>query len=271
MYQENFWTSQHIWNRQNMDSGITHEPPIPNQTNYIYVRVKNRGYQQAEKVKVSAYPLPSAAELTWPADITKYSMKPTSITDSNPIPPGGSKVFGPFKWTPVQDEHEALLATVTAVGDRSNVDPSSTLPCATGPTPLCQLVPFDNNIALRNVVIVPGGGGKKNLKKAMSGQKVHVKNPFDAKVRVTSEWSLPSYLTKHNWYLSVSKANRSFELDPNAKGDVCFKLVAGKAFKKAEVVALGIDSVIEFRAWADGQLIGGITYQIDPDVTKPVP
>ena len=204
----------------------------------------------------------------WPANRTPIEMNPNSTPVAS-IHSGGSVVVGPFEWTPVNGTREALLATATVVGDPSNVDPNSALPCASGPTPLSQLVPFDNNIALLDTTIVPGGGGKTNLRAALLNQTLHVENPFDTNIHVDIEWSVPAYLSVSNWHPSILKNDRSFDLAPHGSHDVPFHFVAGKTFKKDDVVAAGLDSAIELKVWADGQIIGGRTYWIDPSVTTP--
>jgi hypothetical protein len=42
---------------------------------------------------------------------------------------------------------------VEADGDPSNVNPATNLPCSYTPTPLKDLVPLDNNLGLRTVVV----------------------------------------------------------------------------------------------------------------------
>src|SRR2546430_674691 len=67
-----------------------------------------------------------------------------------------SVVVGPFRWTPAVQGQEFLLMSVSAKGDLSNADAASLLPCAAGPTPVAQLVPFDNNIVVREVAPIHG-------------------------------------------------------------------------------------------------------------------
>src|SRR5262249_14714859 len=54
-YQPVFWSNQSIWNRLNPDGGTGYEEPVTNQTNYAYVKLKNRGTQAATNVVVKAY------------------------------------------------------------------------------------------------------------------------------------------------------------------------------------------------------------------------
>ncbi len=126
---------------------------------------------------------------------------------------------------------------------------------------------------MRDVWIVPGGGGKEMLCQALHGHSLSITNPFSTKVHVEIESSVPRFFAK-DWEVSMSESDRSFDLDPHKPGemprDVSFSLEAGKAFKRAEIAAYGFDSKIELKVWADGQLIGGRTYWIDPNLTNPL-
>src|SRR5215210_986693 len=53
---------------------------------------------------------------------------------------------------------ECMFMEVTTTDDRdlSNIDARTFFPCAAGPTPDWRLLPFDNNLAQRNVAPVPG-------------------------------------------------------------------------------------------------------------------
>ena len=57
--------------------------------------------------------------------------------------------FGPFEWIPEAGTRNSLLVRATAAGDRSNIDAGSSLPCATGPAALADLVRTDNNLGYR--------------------------------------------------------------------------------------------------------------------------
>jgi zinc metalloprotease ZmpB len=157
-YLQSFWNTTDIWNRNSPDGGTTHDPPIVGAANYAYVRVKNRGTQTANNVTVSGYHASPATALTWPHDWTAMT---TASLAAGPIPSRGSIVVGPFVWTPQFVGHECMLMIASADGDLPNTDPSTYLPCATGPTPHWRLVPFDNNIGQRNVTPVIADGGLK--------------------------------------------------------------------------------------------------------------
>ncbi|MDQ2807571.1 MAG: hypothetical protein M3Z04_11775 [Chloroflexota bacterium] len=64
---------------------------------------------------------------------------------ADPPPPAFTwpAAAGPGPW--------CVLLVVSAADDPSNIDAGLNYPCATGPTPVEQLVRFDNNIAVRKV------------------------------------------------------------------------------------------------------------------------
>lgn len=144
------WTKTNdIWNRLCPDGINGHQTPARFQPNYIYVRVKNRGTQMAKDVSVRVYNRVPGTTATWPGGmrVVTTAVLPAAGAPSITIPPGGTVVVGPFTWCPACDEDQ-LLATVSASGDLSNIDPSSPLPVNAGPTALDRFVPFDNNIAV---------------------------------------------------------------------------------------------------------------------------
>jgi len=125
-----------------------HQTPIRSQCNYMYVLIRNRGTQEARDVSVRTYHRAFGRKLVWPSGMqsTHTAVLPLASDPPMSIPPGGQSVIGPFAWIPTTDEDQ-LLASVSAFGDLSNIDPSSPLPVNSGPTALNRLVPFDNNIA----------------------------------------------------------------------------------------------------------------------------
>ena len=150
-YLQSFSNNTDIWNRNSPDGGTTHNLPIVGTANYAYVRVKNRGMQTAENVTVSGYHARSAGDLAWPHGWIPMT---TGSLPAGSIASGSSTIVGPFVWTPGSLDHERMLMIASADGDLPNTDPSTGLPCAMGPTPHWRLVPFDNNIGLRNVTTV---------------------------------------------------------------------------------------------------------------------
>ena len=79
-------------------------------------------------------------------------MKTERISSSGSIPPGGSKIIGPFEWIP-EAEDGYLLMCVNAFGDPSNIvrfDYGNN--AYLGSWPDWRLVPNDNNIAIRSMI-----------------------------------------------------------------------------------------------------------------------
>ena len=142
--------STDIWNRRNPDGGAGHEEPQVGVTNHAYVRVKNRGTQPAGNVTVKLFQGDPAGGLKWPSGWTAAATPQLNAPAA--IPPGGEVVVGPFSWTPKVAGDERLLASASAPGDVSNAD------TVNGPLAVDRLVPLDNNIAMRTVAPVGGGG-----------------------------------------------------------------------------------------------------------------
>jgi len=133
--------SSDMWNRLASDSGTANQDPAAGVTNYLYVRVSNRGTQQALGVSVKCYQGKPGTSLGWPADWTPLT---TASLPGPAIPAGSNTLIGPFQWTPAQAGATSVLASVSATGDLSNAD------TVNGPLPNRRLVPYDNNIAQRD-------------------------------------------------------------------------------------------------------------------------
>jgi hypothetical protein len=137
-------------------------PPHSNTTGFVFVRVYNRGANPTPvdpatmRVFVARAPgiarrwrLAPGFANPW-VELAPHAGAVTSAV----VPRGASIEFGPFEWRPVALGGHDVLACVDAPGDRCNaLEP--TYACAVGPTRLAHLVPFDNNIAYRRIVVVP--------------------------------------------------------------------------------------------------------------------
>jgi hypothetical protein len=161
------WTSPDIWVRnnpptdpgENPDDG--HQPPINNVPNYLYVRVSNRGSQQAEAnaFSVEAFHCNPATAMLWPTHFQSMGTMPiTAVVPAN----GGYARIGPFVWTPQIVGHECLLAVVKGSTDPTIADDVK----AKGAVDHWKLVRFDNNVGQRNVEpkeSTPGGKTKTSF------------------------------------------------------------------------------------------------------------
>jgi zinc metalloprotease ZmpB len=256
-YEEVFWENQDIWNRQAADGGTTHESPIVNQPNFVYVRVKNRGTDAAENVLVRCYHCKPSTGLAWPND-WQATTTPELPAPAPIAAAGGQVVVGPFEWTPTQIGHECLLATATAPGDLSNIDPASGLPCATGPTPHWRLVPYDNNIGQRNVA--PVAGSFYGLIESFKNRRFWVNNPFEKRARIQLNVELPPFLAHRGWTVELPRKGVLL-LEGHASRRVRITLRPGKPFKPSDVKG---HRMIRIKATVQGHVVGGLSYLVDP-------
>ncbi|HEY3528833.1 MAG TPA: hypothetical protein VGK78_06760 [Nocardioides sp.] len=261
-YQPVFWDNQSIWNRRHADGGTTHEDPITNRTNYAYVKIKNRGTQTATNVVVKAYHANPAAGLSYPNDW--LPMTTAQLGAANvPANSSGEIVVGPFEWTPRHVGHECMFMIVSATGDESNVDHIA----AGDSIPEWRLVPHDNNIGQRNVAPVPGG--TTGLVDEFSDLTFEAKNPLTTAGVVTLEHTLPGLLVQRGWkLLFTNRGGDAFELKPGESREVHMRLVPGQEFGPQDVEAAE-QRTIQVAARVNGILVGGMSYQLDPTITRP--
>lgn len=260
-YQRNFWNTTELWNRHDADGGTAHETPVVGTTNYLYVRVKNRGSEPAQNTTVKAYHCRPAAGLVWPDD---WQAMTTPSLSAGSIPSGGDTVVGPFEWTPHTAGHECLLASVSADGDPSNADTVS------GSIPHWRLVPFDNNLAQRNVAPVPGGGAVGPLVASFDERRFWVNNPFESTVDVDIEHDLPPFLRERGWELTFrNPGGAGFSLGPRGSREIVMDLSAGGAFTAEDVRQAGGRPAIEVLTLVDDLPVGGMTYRVDPTMDAP--
>ncbi|WP_353828163.1 hypothetical protein [Agromyces sp. SYSU T0242] len=256
-YQANHWSCQDMWVRRSADGGTTHEQPIVGATNYMYVRVKNRGTHTADEVRVDAYHALPGAGLTFPGDWTPMT---TATLPGASIPSGGSTVVGPFAFVPTQVGHECLLAVAHAAGDPGN---DTTI---TGPIPEHRLVPFDNNIGQRNVS--PVHPSVRGLMKLLHKHVIWVRNPFRRVVTARVEVELPRFMRELGWELEVrSDDGPKFELGPRERREVVLSIRPGRHLDPAAVkraIAKG-DHEIAVPIFLDDDLVGGMSYRLSFD------
>lgn len=264
-FQHVHWHTTTVWNRRAADGIDAHQEPELGATNYAYVKVKNRGTQTAHNVVVRGYHTKPGAGLNWPADfeaLATASIHVGNIAGNNTQ----EEVVGPFEWTPNLNTygHDCMLMVVSANGDASNVDNFT----AGETIPEWRLVPNDNNIAQRNVNPVPAGGGERGLIAGLDGVSFFVGNPNPRRSRMSFNVVLPSLLAKLGWQLELVGVDAGFILASGAKREVFIKLHAGKDFTREEIAG-SKDRDIRVDVLADDNLIGGMTYRLDPDLSQP--
>lgn len=264
-YKAVHWECTDIWNRLAPSAGGgAHETPVVGQINYAYVRVKNRGSQPANNVVVRGYSANPGAGLSFPGDWTP--MLTPQIAVAGGIPAGGTIVVGPFRWQPRFVGHECMFMEASDDRDLSNIDARTFFPCATGPTPEWRLVPFDNNLGQRNVVPVAGAGGIRGLLSSFIKRRFLVRNPFEKQVRVEIKTELSGFLAERGWKIELNQRSEttSFGLSADNSKEVTVSLIPGKDFNRSELIRVKEPVFIRTLVYADGMVIGGMTYQLDP-------
>lgn len=262
-YLPNHWSCQNIWNRLASDGGTAHQPPVVGVTNYAYVKVKNRGTQNATNVIVKGYHCQPSSGLVWPNDWQPMATTQLSAADVGPND-SAEVVVGPFEWVPSQIDHECMLMIVSATGDASNIDNFG----VGDSIPEWRLVPHDNNIGQRNVSPVPGGGGLQGLISAFSPRRFTVRNPHGRKARFELVANLPAFLVQLGWEVEYANPGAgSFSLEAGQTQEIALRLRPGGDFSR-DIVIASVDRDITISTYADDILIGGMSYAIDPDLKK---
>ncbi|OKI25090.1 hypothetical protein [Streptomyces sp. CB03911] len=268
-FQPVHWETTEIWNRlaPNPGGGV-HETPVVGLTNHAYVRIRNRGSQPATNVVVRGYSANPGVGLSWPGDWKPMDIAQISVPGG--VPAGGSAVVGPFRWRPQSIGHECMFMEVSANGDPSNIDPATFFPCAAGPTAEWRLVPFDNNLAQRNVAPVAGGGGLRGLLSSFVERRFTVRNPFDHQVRIVLKAFLPPFLAERGWTARLENGGNKavFGLAAGESRPVAVTLRPGQDFTREDLLQAGAGVRIRVVATADGMTVGGMTYQLDPELVS---
>jgi zinc metalloprotease ZmpB len=262
-YQVVFWENQNIWNRTSADGGTGHEDPIIGQTNYAYVKIKNRGTQDATGVVVKGYHANPAAGLSFPNDwlpMTTAQISAPNVAANN----GGEITVGPFEWVPFHLGHECVIMIVSATGDASNVDNIH----AGDLIPDWRLIPNDNNIGQRNLAPV-SGGGTSGLTAEFDGLEFELKNPLTNAAKMEVRATLPPLLAERGWRLEfTNRGGAAFPLRPQESRTVVMRMIAGQPFETADVDKAD-EKTIQVAGYAGGILVGGLSYVLDPTIKHP--
>ncbi len=265
VFQPVHWECKDIWNRLSAvpgGGGGVHQTPVVGRTNFAFVKVQNRGTQPANNVVVRGYSANPGVGLTWPGD-WKPMMTPQFTVAS--IPSGGSVIVGPFKWKPASVGHECMFMEASVAGDRSNIDPLTFFPSATGPTPEWRVVPFDNNIGQRNVAPVAAGAGLRGLLSSFVRRGFRVRNPLETSARIEVKAELPKFLSESGWRVLLDQRETTlpFALGPGEARQVAVELRPGREFTPADVARVEGGAKIRLVVLANGLVMGGMTYELD--------
>lgn len=263
-YQPVHWNTTSIWNRNAADGLPGHQPAIEGQTNYAYVKIKNRGMLAAANVTVKGYHSLPGAGLTWPDDFTAMSPAAGLVAGSVAANSAAEVTLGPFEWQPNINAygHDCVLMIASVAGDPSNVDnfaPGETIA-------EWRLVPNDNNIGQRNVQVVPGGGGMEGLMQGLDDHVFFAGNTFIRRATMQLQVELPELLRAGGWQLRFQGlATNRFVLGPRETRLIRIELVPGADFGPEDVSGTS-DRDISVTLLADGMVLGGMTYRLDPSL-----
>lgn len=264
-YQASHWNTTTIWNRTSPDGGTTHQSPILGATNFVYVKIRNRGTTTAQNVVVKGFHCKPGAGLVWPNDLQPMltpSIAAGTLSGNN----AQEKIVGPFKWKPVTNAfgHDCLMMIVSANGDPSNVDQFT----AGETIPEWRLVPNDNNIGQRNVQPVPGAGGSEGLKNGLHGMSFGVRNPNNKVSAMALRATLPPLLKAKGWKVTFRELPTGrFKLASGARQEVIIDVTPGQPFTASEVTSARVKNIV-IDVLADGMVVGGMTYPLDPGLAK---
>jgi serine protease len=113
------WISEDIWVRNSNDGLLEHQNPIPGQTNWIYVRIRNKGCVASTSADLNVRWAKAATALSWPtywnnsqtcsgsgASMGK-EIGPQPTIPIPTIPPGGEHIL-PIEWDDVPDPADYL-------------------------------------------------------------------------------------------------------------------------------------------------------------------
>ena len=161
-----------IWVRHSND-GITnqeHQNPVGNATNYVYVRVRNRGCGTASSGEVKLYWAKASSGLSWPAPWDGSVATPALM--GNPIGQASTGsvaesdfVILEYAWTaPNPADYSSFGADKTHFCLLSRIETSSTAPYGmtfAETSNLGQNVRNNNNIVWKNITVSePAAGGR---------------------------------------------------------------------------------------------------------------
>ena len=261
------WQNQSMWNRNAADGLPGHQNAIDGQTNYMYGKVKNRGTSTANNVTVKAYHSVPGAGLTWPGDFVEMNpvggLPIASIAANSAV----EVTVGPFEWEPNINAygHDCVLMIASVAGDPSNIDNFT----GTETIQEWRLVPHDNNVGQRNVSVVPGEGGGEAMMAALDGAFFMAGNNLNRRGAMELRVEMPKVLAGKGWLLQFDGIpNNKFTLKAGQKRRVQLKLKKGSEFTKADIEG-SADRMINVSLLANGILIGGMSYYVDPNLKKP--
>src|SRR5690606_23090227 len=162
--------------------------------------------------------------------------------------------------------HDCIIVIASATNDPSNIDHFTSGEIV----PEWRLVPNDNNVGQRNVHPVAGGGGIAGLMASLHNKSFWAGNTNSRKALMSIKVDLPDILKRKGWALSFPGIQKNeFTLKSGERREIVYNLKTGQDFTKAEVESANSKD-INVSLYADGALIGGMTYYMDANIKTPI-
>ncbi len=155
VFGETLWKERHgdapdVWVRTVAAPGTPadHEGQVTVSTPaFVFARVRNRGAIASGPVTVKAFSSAPGSPRGWAADWAELPAPPGAMPTTIAAAPAAGVIVGPFPWTPTTAGKQAILVVVESAEDRAV---TQDLPAGTQ-VDWMDLVPFDNNLAVREV------------------------------------------------------------------------------------------------------------------------
>jgi zinc metalloprotease ZmpB len=151
LWKQNFGDTPDIWVTAGVNAASAPLVPQVGQPAHVHVRVKNRGNAGSGPVTVRAFGAVGPA-MRWPGDWAPLDPATPALAAANVPPlPAAGVVVGPFTWVPAAAGPASILVVVECPAD-----PAVTQGLlANASVPHLDLVPFDNNLTLRVLAVLP--------------------------------------------------------------------------------------------------------------------
>ena len=170
---DNFWSAPQVWVRHQKDGIQEHQNPFGGKTNYIYVRVWNRGQKKSPESRVAAFWAKAGTNLQWPDAWTgQMTVENIPVGGTVPklgiVPPLDPGEFAdvPIEWSTPDPKQFSIITNAAVGGDNlwhfclllkiADKNDGLTYPNLSD---IYSYVSYNNNVAQKNVTIVEVGSG----------------------------------------------------------------------------------------------------------------
>ena len=171
--EKNFWSAPQVWVRHQKDGIQEHQNPLGGKTNYIYVRVWNRGQKKSPESRVAAFWAKAGTNLQWPDAWTgQMTVENIPVGGTVPklgiVPPLDPGKFAdvPIEWSTPDPKQFSIITNAAVGGDNlwhfclllkiADKNDGLTYPNLSD---IYSYVSYNNNVVQKNVTIVEVGSG----------------------------------------------------------------------------------------------------------------